>query len=292
MSAVPTPPPNGSLRPTCPPAIEPSTNASLPLWCLVALPVNWFLNLQLLLAHNPLTRAITLGTDLAKEQALKAIPQEWMGGLAQPVIQLINQYVGPYALAGEAFMGTWAILLTLILPASFLLLGFAIVHSVLLLGGAPGGWKGTVRAFLINHACADLATLAWAGLIFVLKLSLFSKCGLLLAGLLLIRLIAHAWLLVSLSRTHSLGALRIIFLGLPSLLFAFAVSSLVTTALWTWLTAGFALTALSQAYDDIENDCFPHPGSGLGIPMWSAGGHGSTFIGRREAPLHAEFCPD
>jgi hypothetical protein len=167
-----------------------------------------------------------------------------MGGLAQPVIQLINQYVGPYALIGEAFMGTWAILLTLALPASFLLLGFIIVHGVLLLGGAPGGWKGTARAFLVNHACADIATLAWAGLILVLKLSLFSKCGLLLAGLLLIRLIAHSWLLISLARTHSLGALRIIFLGIPSLLFALAVSILVTTALWTWLVADLALAAL------------------------------------------------
>jgi hypothetical protein len=216
----------------------------VPLWCLVALLVTWFLHLKLLLTHNPLTRAITLGTDLAKEQALKAIPQEWMGGLAQPVIQLVNQYVGPYVLVGEAFMGTWAILLTLALPAAFLLLGFIIVHGVLLLGGAPGGWKGTARAFLVNHACADLATLAWAGLILVLKLSFLSQCLLLLAGLLLIRLIAHSWLLVSLARVHSLGALRIIFLGLPSLLFALAVSSLVTTVLWTWLVADLALAAL------------------------------------------------
>jgi len=226
------------------PTDQPINQQALPLWTFLVLPVVWFLSLQLLVTHNPLTRAITLGTDLAKEQALKAIPQEWMGGLAQPVIQLINQYVGPYVLVGEAFMGTWAILLTIALPAAFLLLGFIIVHGVLLLGGAPGGWKGTARAFLVNHACADLGTLAWAGLILALKLSLVSQCLLLLAGLLLIRLIAHSWLLISLARVHSLGALRIIFLGLPSLLFALAVSSLVTTALWAWLTADLALAAL------------------------------------------------
>ena len=229
------------------PTVQPINQPALPLWCLVALPVVWFLSLQLLVTHNPLTRAITLGTDLAKEQALKAIPQEWMGGLAQPVIQLINQYVGPYTLIGEAFMGTWAILLTLILPASFLLLGFATVHGVLLLGGAPGGWKGTARAFLINHACADLATLAWASLLLTIlhtRYSILTFSVLLLSGLLLIRLIAHAWLLVSLAQTHSLGALRIIFLGLPALLFALAVSSLVTAALCTWLTADLALAAL------------------------------------------------
>ena len=246
MSSLPPPPSIDSLRPSCPPALEPSTKASLPL-CVAALGATWAAWFLLLTSHNPLTRAITLGTDLAKEQALKAIPQEWMGGLAQPVIQLINQYVGPYALAGEAFMGTWAILLTLILPASFLLLGFATVHGVLLLGGAPGGWKGTARAFLINHACADLATLAWAGLLLAIintRYSILSISLLLLSGLLLIRLIAHTWLLVSLAQAHSLGALRIIFLGLPALLFSLGLSILLTFATWTWLVADLALAAL------------------------------------------------
>jgi len=218
----------------------------VPLW-IAALGATWVATFSLLTSHNPLTRAIALGADLAKEQALKAIPQEWMGGLAQPVIQLINQYVGPYVLVGEAFMGTWAILLTLALPAAFLLLGFIIVHGVLLLGGAPGGWKGTARAFLVNHACADLATLAWAGLLLTIlntRYSILAFSVLLLAGLLLIRLIAHSWLLVSIAQVHSLGALRIIFLGLPSLLFALALSSLITTALWTWLIADLALAAL------------------------------------------------
>jgi len=229
------------------PTDQPINQPALPLWTFLVLPVVWFLSLQLLVTHNPLTRAITLGADLAKEQALKAMPQELAGVLALPVIQLINQYVGPHTLIGEAFMGTWAILLTLALPAAFLLLGFIIVHGVLLLGGAPGGWKGTARAFLINHACADLATLAWAGLLLTIlntRYSILSFSLLLLAGLLLIRLVAHSWLLVSLARVHSLGALRIIFLGLPSLLFALAVSSLITTALWAWLVSDLALAAL------------------------------------------------
>lgn len=225
------------------PSVQPSLRASGPLW-IATLGATWAAWFLLLTSHNPLTRAITLGTDLAKEHALKVIPQEWMGWLAQPVIQIINQYVGPYAALGEAFMGTSAVLLTLILPASFLLLGFAAVHGVLLLGGAPGGWKGTARAFLINHASADFATLAWASLLLVLKLSLLTKCGLLLAGLLLIRLIAHAWLLVSLSRAHSLGALRIIFLGLPALIFGLAIAILLALATWTWLAADLALEVL------------------------------------------------
>ena len=223
---------------TCQPA------SSLPVWSLCLLPVTWFLNLRLLMTHDPLSRAIVLGSDLAKEQALKAIPQELAGALALPVIQMINQYVGPYAAAGQAFMMTWAVLLTLVLPVLFLLVGFGLVHGVLLIGGAPGGWKGTARAFLLNHACADLATLAWAGLILVLKLSLLTKALWLLAGFLLIRLVAHTWLLVALIRTHSLGALRIIFLGIPAYLFGLVIAGLIALALWIWLIADLALVAL------------------------------------------------
>ncbi len=227
-----------------PPASPAHTPYSILYTLTAVLGATWAAWFFLLTSHNPLTRAIQMGSDLAKEHALKAIPQDWMGWLAQPVIQLINQYVGPYAALGEAFMGTWAILLTLILPAAFLLLGFAIVHAVLLLGGAPGGWKGTARAFLINHACANLATLAWAGLLLALKLPLVSQCLLLLSGLLLIRLIAHTWLLVSLAQAHSLGALRIIFLGLPALFFGLAIAILLSFATWAWLSADLALAAI------------------------------------------------
>lgn len=199
------------------------------------------------MTHDPLARAITMGADLAKEQALKAIPQELAGVLALPVIQMINQYVGPYAALGEAFMTTWGLLLTIVLPAAFLLVGFGLVHGVLLIGGAPGGWKGTARAFVLNHACADLATLAWAGLLVTIlntRYSILSISVWLLVGFLLIRLVAHTWLLASLVRTHSLGALRIIFLGLPALLFGLGLSILLTLATWTWLTADLALAAL------------------------------------------------
>ena len=234
------------MNPAPVPSVQPSLRASGPLW-VAALGATWAAWFFFLTSHDPLTRAITMGADLAKEHALRAMPQELAGVLALPVILMINQYVGPYAALGEAFMGTLAILLTLVLPAAFLLLGFATVHGVLLLGGAPGGWKGTARAFLVNHACADLATLAWAGLILTIlntRYSILSISLLLLIGLLFIRLIAHAWLLISLARTHSLGALRIIFLGLPALFFGLGLSILLTLATWTWLVAGLALAAL------------------------------------------------
>ncbi len=214
---------------------------------MAALGVTWAAWFFFLTSHDPLSRAIALGSDLAKEHALRAMPQELAGVLALPVIQMINQYVGPYAAAGQAFMMTWAVLLTLVLPVVFLLVGFGLVHGVLLIGGAPGGWKGTARAFLLNHLCADLATLAWAGLILTIlntRYSILSISVWLLVGLLLIRLVAHTWLLAALIRTHSLGALRIIFLGIPACLFGLAVAGLIALALWVWIVADLALVAL------------------------------------------------
>lgn len=227
-----------------PPASPAQTPSSILCALTAALGVTWAAWFFFLTSHDPLSRAIVLGSDLAKEQTLKAIPQELAGALALPVIQMINQYVGPYAAAGQAFMMTWAVLLTLVLPLVFFLVGFGLVHGVLLIGGAPGGWRGTARAFLLNHLCADLATLAWAGLILVLKLSLLTKAVWLLGGFLLIRLVAHTWLLVALIRTHSLGALRIIFLGIPAYLFGLAVAGLIALALWIWLISDLSLGAL------------------------------------------------
>jgi hypothetical protein len=211
------------------------------------LPIVWLWNLRLLLTHDPLARAIKMGADVTKEQALGAIPQEWMGWLAQPVIQIINQYVGPYALAGEAFMTTWALVLKLLLPAGFTLGAFGVVHlGLLVTGGASGGWKSTARAVLLNHLAADLAVLAWLGLLLSLKLSLLSQCFGLFGGLLLIRFIAQVWLLAQVVRAHSLGALRIIFLGIPALLVATVVAWLVATATASWLICDLALNALRQ----------------------------------------------
>ena len=226
-------------------ANQPAHTASVPLWALLGLPVIWLLTFRLLLTHDPLARAIQMGADVAKEHALKAIPQEWMGWLAQPVIQIINQYVGPYALAGEAFMTTWAIILTLLLPACFALGDFGIIHlGLLVTGGASGGWKSTARAVLLNHLAADLACLAWIGLLLSLKLSLLSHCFGLFGGLLFIRFIAQIWLLAQVVRAHSLGALRINFLGIPTMLIATVIAWLVATATASWLICDFVLSAL------------------------------------------------
>jgi hypothetical protein len=228
---------------------RPANAASVPLWIFAAaLAATWLLTLRLLLTHDPLARAIKMGAEVAKEHALGAIPQEWMGWLAQPVIQIINQYVGPYALAGEAFMTTWALVLTLLLPACFALGAFGVIHlGLLVTGGASGGWKATARAVLLNHLAADLACLAWIGLLLAIlntRYSILSFSFLLVGSLFFIRFIAHVWLLAQVVRAHSLGALRIIFLGIPALLAATVIAWLVATATASWLICDFVLSAL------------------------------------------------
>ena len=217
----------------------------MPLWSLVALPVAWLLAFRLLLAHDPLARAIKMGADVAKEHALGAIPQEWMGWLAQPVIQLINQYVTPYAITGKALMGSWALLLGVIIPASVTLFAFVGIHLGLrITGGAPGGWRATARSVGLCLGASDLAALGWTWWQVAYGDDFLFRTLSLGVGLVAIRLIALAWLLVALTERHRLGALRVIFLGVPALLLSLGASALFAFAWWLWFTAGFALAAL------------------------------------------------
>jgi hypothetical protein len=236
-------PPNPSLanRPTD----QPINSATLPVWAFVVLPATWFLNLRLLLTHDPLAKAIKLGADFAKEQALGVIPQDWMGWLAQPVIQLINEHVTPYAITGKALMASWALLLGVIIPASIAVLAFLVLHLGLRLsGGAPGGWRATARSVFGIFAVADLAVLAWTWLMIAQGGDFLTRTLGLAGGLIAVRLISLAWLLIDLTQRHQLGALRVILLGLPTLFLSLAVSALFAFAHWLWFTAGFALDVL------------------------------------------------
>ncbi len=168
-----------------------------------------------------------------------------MGWLAQPVIQLINEYVTPYAITGKALMASWALLLGVIIPASVTLLAFLVLHFGLrLTGGAPGGWRATSRSVFGIFAIADLAVLAWTWLMIAQGGDFLTRTLGLAGGLVAIRLISLAWLLVDLTQRHQLGALRVILLGLPTLFLSLAVSALFVFAHWLWFTAGFTLDVL------------------------------------------------
>ena len=216
------------------------------LYTLVAaLGVTWAATFRLLLAHDPLTRAIKLGADFAKEQALGVIPQDWMGWLAQPLIQLINEHVTPYAITGKALMASWALLLGVIIPASVAVLAFLVLHLGLrLTGGAPGGWRATARSVFGIFALADLAVLAWTWLMIAQGGDFLTRTLGLAGGLIALRLSSLVWLLVDLTKRHQLGALRVILLGLPTLFLSLAVSALFAFAHWLWFTASFALDVL------------------------------------------------
>jgi hypothetical protein len=227
------------------PTDQPINQPALPLWTFLLLPVVWFLNLKLLLTHDPLSRALQLGADLAKEQALKAIPQDWMGWLAQPVIQLINEHVTPYAITGKLLMGSWALTLGVIIPASATLLAFVGIHLVLrITGGAPGGWRATARSVGMCLGASDGAALAWTWWQVAMGDDFLSRALGLGVGLIAIRLIALAWLLVDITERHRLGALRVLLLGAPTLLVSLACSALFAFAWWLWFTSAFALDIL------------------------------------------------
>ena len=216
------------------------------LYTLVAtLGVTWAATFRLLLAHDPLAKALALGADFAKEQALGVIPQDWMGWLAQPLIQLINEHVTPYAITSKALMASWALFLGVIIPASVAVLAFLVLHLGLrLTGGAPGGWRATARSVFGIFALADLAVLAWTWLMIAQGGDFLTRTLGLAGGLIALRLSSLVWLLVDLTKRHQLGALRVILLGLPTLFLSLAVSALFAFAHWLWFTASFALDVL------------------------------------------------
>ena len=93
-------------------------------------------------------------------------------------------------------------------------------------------------------AVADFAVLAWTWLMIAQGGDFLTRTLGLDGGLIAIRLISLAWLLVDLTKRHQLGALRVILLGLPALFLALAVSALFAFVHWLWFTASFALDVL------------------------------------------------
>jgi hypothetical protein len=143
-------------------------------------------------------------------------------------------------------MASWALTLGVIIPASVTLLAFVSIHLVLrITGGAPGGWRATARSVGMCLGVSDLAVLAWTWWQVAMGDDFFSLTLGLGIGLVAIRLITLAWLLIDITERHRLGALRVLLLGVPALLLSLACSALFAFAWWLWFTAGFALTALS-----------------------------------------------
>jgi hypothetical protein len=142
-------------------------------------------------------------------------------------------------------MASWALTLGVIIPASATLLAFVGIHLGLkIIGGAPGGWRATARSVGMCLGASDLAVLAWTWWQVAMGDDFLSRALGLGVGLVAIRLLSLAWLLVDVRERHRLGAWRIVLLGVPTLLASLACSALFAFAWWLWFTAGFALDIL------------------------------------------------
>ena len=139
---------------------------------------------------------------------------------------------------------TFAFIVCLLLPAGCSLLSAAIGHPIYMMGGAPGGWRSTWQNYGLHRFICDSGSLLVIAFALMAPMEPTTAASVLILVLPLFRVGSMITLWVLLARSHVFGPVRIIFLGLPSLLFALAVSSLVTTALWTWLVADLALAAL------------------------------------------------
>lgn len=126
---------------------------------------------------------------------------------------------------------TFAFFVALLIPLGWSVFSLVVGHPVFMIGGAPGGWRASTRAFGIHRFACDGLTLLLLFLVMILPMEPVSAGALLFLFMPLIRVGAMVTLLVLLARSHSFGALRIIFLGLPYAFFVSGFSALLSLVL-------------------------------------------------------------
>jgi len=122
----------------------------------------------------------------------------------------------------------------IIIPVLSSLFFALFTHLILMIGGAAGGWRMTFKSFSLHRIFCDGATL----LLLILALNLQDHLTLvqflLIVFLPLIRFGSLIFLWINLAQTHSLGAMRVIFLGIPHILLVSFFSVIVSELIAFW----------------------------------------------------------
>jgi hypothetical protein len=107
-------------------------------------------------------------------------------------------------------------------------------HLILMIGGAPGGWRMTFKSFSLHRVFCDGATLLLLILALNLQAHLTLVQFLLIVFLPLIRFGSLIFLWINLAQTHSLGPMRVIFLGIPHIVTVSFFSIIVSELIAFW----------------------------------------------------------
>jgi hypothetical protein len=112
---------------------------------------------------------------------------------------------------------------------------FALIsHLVLIIGGAPGGWRMTFKSFSLHRILCDGATVLLLILVLILQSQIALAKFLLIVFLPMIRFGSLIFLWINLAKNHSLGAARIIFLGIPHIVLVSFFSIIVSELIAFW----------------------------------------------------------
>lgn len=107
-------------------------------------------------------------------------------------------------------------------------------HLFLMIGGAPGGWRMTFKSFSLHRIFCDGATLMLLILALNLQSHLSTVKFILIFILPLIRFSSLIFLWINLAHAHSIGAMRVIFFGIPHIVVVSFFSVIVSELIAFW----------------------------------------------------------
>lgn len=172
---------------------------------------------------SPFVALANLANDKALQTLHEAVDPKEYPVLTSAFEIFVKRYVGLATVQLHAQSLGVGVLYTIV-PFVTTLVTALVSHPIFLIGGAPGGWRGTLRSFALHRFLVELATILVALGIFLAPLDLVQSGVLLFIAIPFVRILALVFLWIHLVRTHDFGAARALFLGPPGILLAGLIS--------------------------------------------------------------------
>ena len=172
---------------------------------------------------SPFVALANLANDKALQTLHEAVDPKEYPILSSAFEIFVKRYVGLATVQLHAQSLGVGVLYSVV-PFVTTLVTALLSHPIFLIGGAPGGWRGTLRSFALHRFLVEIATLLVVLGIFLVPLDLVQSGVLLFIAIPFVRITGLILLWIHLVRTHDFGAARTLFLGPPGILLAGLVS--------------------------------------------------------------------
>lgn len=179
---------------------------------------------------SPFVALANLANDKALQTLHQAVDPKEHPILSEAFEVFVKRYIGLATVQLHAQNLGVAILFSVV-PFGTTLVAAGLSHPIFLIGGAPGGWRGTLRSFGLHRFLVEIATTLVVLGIFLAPLDLVQSGTLLFIAIPGVRITALILLWIHLVRTHDFGPARTLLLGPPGILLAGLVSFAFSFAL-------------------------------------------------------------